>query len=83
MKKMEITLINTDNMNTKVEEALHLEKREDVLDAIMANLVQSGILLPEETSKYIEDFFHYGWNELLLILEESNRQRACDLINIH
>ena len=75
-------MVNTDYRNTKVEDTLHLKKREDVLDTIMTNLVQSGILLPEETSKYIEDFYHYGWNELLLILDESNRQRSsCHLIH--
>ena len=51
-------------------------ERENVLASILANLVQSGILLPWETHKYRNDFSRYDWDELLQILEESYRQRT-------
>lgn len=60
----------------EVEDSLYPQKRENVLARIMANLVRSGILLPGETSLYRDQFSRYDWNELMQILDESNRQRA-------
>ena len=70
---METTMIKIDWENIKAEDSLYPEKREFVLARIMANFVQSGILLPGETSKYRNHFSRYDWNELLQILDESNR----------
>ena len=72
---METTMIKIDWENIKAEDSLYPEKREYVLARIMANFVQSGILLTWETSKYRDYFSRYDWNELLQILDESNRQR--------
>jgi hypothetical protein len=41
----------------------------------MANLVQSGVLLPGETNEYCNSFNRYDLDELLQILDESNKQR--------
>ncbi|HEY93897.1 MAG TPA: hypothetical protein G4O15_03025 [Dehalococcoidia bacterium] len=72
---METTMIKIDWENRKVTDSLLPEKREYVLARIMANLVQSGVLLPGETKKYRDYFSRYDVNELMQILDESNRQR--------
>ena len=73
---METTMSKLYGENIKVADSFFPRKREYVLARIMANLVQSGILLPEETREYRDYFSRYDWNELLQILDESNRQRA-------
>ena len=56
-------------------------KREGILARIMENFVETGILLPAETSEYRDSFSRYNWKELLQILDESTRQRvSCELI---
>ncbi len=78
---METTMIKIDLEDRKVVDSLCAKKREYVLARIMANLVQSGILLPEETDTYLDYFSRYEWIELLQILDESNKQRgAGDLV---
>ena len=73
---IETTMIKIDWENMKVADSLLPEKREYVLARIMANLVQSGVLLPGETNNYRDSFTRYDLNELMQILDESNRQRV-------
>ncbi|UCC18041.1 MAG: hypothetical protein JSU58_05675 [Dehalococcoidales bacterium] len=73
---METTIRKIDWENLKAVDSLFPTKREYVIARIMANLVQSGVLLPGETSTYHDYFSRYDWDELLQILDESNRQIA-------
>ncbi|HEY94336.1 MAG TPA: hypothetical protein G4O15_05310 [Dehalococcoidia bacterium] len=75
------TMVKIDWENTNAVDSTYPQKRENVLARIMLNLVQCGILLPGETSLYCDHFSRYDWNELLQILDESNRQRVtCDSV---
>ncbi|UCD10219.1 MAG: hypothetical protein JSU79_06165 [Dehalococcoidales bacterium] len=77
-------MMKVDRENINATDSFFPHKRENVLARIMENLVQSGILLPGETSEYRDYFSCYDWNELLQILNESNRQRAaCDPVIVH
>ena len=79
---METTMIKVDWENMKAADSLLPEKREYVLARIMANLVQSGVLLPGETIQYRDYFSRYDWDELLQILDESNKQRIpCESVS--
>ena len=73
---METTMIKIDCENMKAMDPFPI-KRENVLARIMENLVQSGILLPEETDTYHDHFSRYDWKELMQILNESGRQKMC------
>ena len=78
---MGTTMINVDWGNVRAEDPQLPITRENVLVRIMENFVETGILLPGETSEYRDSFSRYNWNELLQILDESNRQRvSCDLV---
>ena len=80
---METTMIKIDRENINATDSYFPHKRENVLTRIMENLVQSGILLPGETSEYRDHFSRYDWVELLQILDESNRRVTCDPIIVH
>ena len=81
---MQTTMIKINRENINVTDSFFPNKRENVLARIMENLVQSGILMPGETNIYRDHFSRYDWDELLQILDESNRQRAtCDPIIVH
>ena len=72
---VETTMIKVDWENMKATDSVFPIKRENVLARIMENFVQSGILLPGETSTYRDHFSRYDWKELLQILDESNKQK--------
>ena len=72
---VETTMIKVDWENMKATDSVFPIKRENVLARIMENFVQSGILLPGETSIYRDHFSRYDWKELLQILDESNKQK--------
>ena len=73
---METTMIKNDWENMKATDSVFPVKREGILARIMENLVRLGILLPSEISEYCDSFSRYDWDELLQILDESNRQKA-------
>jgi len=73
---METTMIKIDWENMKTTDSVFPINRERILARIMENLVRSGILLPGETSIYRDHFYRYDWDELLQILNESNKQKA-------
>ena len=72
---METTMIKIDWENIKATDSFP-NKRENVLARIMENLVQSGVLLPEETDTYHDHFSRYDWKELVQILDELSRQKT-------
>jgi hypothetical protein len=73
---METTMIKIDWEKMKAMDSVFPIKREGILARIMENLVRSGILLPAETSEYHDYFYRYDWDELLQILDESNKQKS-------
>jgi hypothetical protein len=74
VRKMMETMVKIDWENTRAEDSMYPQKRENVLARIMENLVRSGILLPGEARIYRDYFSRYDWKELLQILDESKRQ---------
>lgn len=73
---IEATTMKVNREYMEVEDSFYPQKRENVLTRIMTNLVRSGVLLPGETHIYRDHFTRYDWNELLQILDESNKRKA-------